>query len=260
MNPPKNKNGILCTLFCLIFTAAIYPYNHDMYIPEVFTLFCAALNLASGVLFAVLLYRKLEGTFPAEDGVWGFAWYLLLQVPGHCVFAMMNWGSWVCLGLTVLAYLALWCSWRKMHPMRFLPGKRGKLVILLLTAVVVLTVGILRQPWIRAQIFVVRYGEDLEQRNLTAEEGNLSMPTGTGVERFNLWPGEHAMVEYQFHPKNAVYVGCYYSYDDVPLAFQNIPVKLIPAGEGQWTWQAKGDNHGMTRKIKDHWYYFEASF
>ena len=38
----------------------------------------------------------------------------------------------------------------------------------------------------------------------------------------------------------------------------NVGVTLVPDGENRWTWRAEGDNHGMTKKISDKWYYFEA--
>ena len=40
--------------------------------------------------------------------------------------------------------------------------------------------------------------------------------------------------------------------------FQNVEVTLVPDGENRWTWRAEGDNRGMTKKIQDRWYYFEA--
>lgn len=46
----------------------------------------------------------------------------------------------------------------------------------------------------------------------------------------------------------------------VPCAFQNTEAALEPDGEDCWRWQAEGDNHGMTRKLADGWYYFEAAF
>ncbi|MDY5943265.1 MAG: hypothetical protein SPJ28_06870 [Oscillospiraceae bacterium] len=46
----------------------------------------------------------------------------------------------------------------------------------------------------------------------------------------------------------------------MPCAFQNTEAALEPDGEDCWRWQAEGDNHGMTRKLADGWYYFEAAF
>ena len=73
--------------------------------------------------------------------------------------------------------------------------------------------------------------------------------------------GGHPIGEFCFGPSilhGRQYYGCYYSPDDVPRGFQNVEVTLVPDGENRWTWRAEGDNHGMTKKISDKWYYFEA--
>lgn len=75
------------------------------------------------------------------------------------------------------------------------------------------------------------------------------------------WFGQHPIDEFRFDvaSMNSAYYGCYYSPDDVPCAFQNTEAALEPDGEDCWRWQADG-NHGMTRKLVDKWYYFEAAF
>lgn len=72
------------------------------------------------------------------------------------------------------------------------------------------------------------------------------------------WPGQHPMVEYILFTGPGYY-GFYYSPDDVPLAFQNVPVPLEETSTG-WQWQAGGDDHGSTRRLSPGWYYFEAHF
>ena len=74
----------------------------------------------------------------------------------------------------------------------------------------------------------------------------------------NHWPGQHPMVECILFTGSGYY-GFYYSPDDVPLAFQNSPVPLAEASTG-WQWQGEGDDHGSTRRLSPHWYYFEAYF
>jgi hypothetical protein len=76
----------------------------------------------------------------------------------------------------------------------------------------------------------------------------------------NTWEGEHSMVEFLVTTRGDTYYGCYYSPDDVPLAFQNTAAELTQCGHDSWKWSAEGDNSGKTMKIMDHWYYFEASF
>lgn len=73
--------------------------------------------------------------------------------------------------------------------------------------------------------------------------------------------GEHPIGEFSFGSSllhGRQYYGCYYSPDDEPRGFQSVEVTLVPDGENCWTWRAKGDNRGMTKKIQDRWYYFEA--
>ena len=71
--------------------------------------------------------------------------------------------------------------------------------------------------------------------------------------------GEHEMVEYTVATAGSTYYGFYYSPDDVPLAFQNTDTPLTEA-DGGWVWQAEGDNHGRTYRLKEDWFYFEAEF
>lgn len=56
------------------------------------------------------------------------------------------------------------------------------------------------------------------------------------------------------------YYGFYYSPSDTPSAYQNVDIGL-EVGDGAWEWhQADGDNGGVTKKIKDRWYYYESWF
>jgi len=95
----KRAFGLSLAAGVLLF-AVIFPYQHDMYISPVFTAICIFLNGCSAVLFASLLNRQLLGKLNKENGGI-FLWFLLLLAAGHAIFAMMNWGSWLCLALTV---------------------------------------------------------------------------------------------------------------------------------------------------------------
>ena len=77
----------------------IWPYSHDMYIGLLHTICCVLLNGLSSVLFAVFLYKFLARNFPVKD-FGPFLWYLVILGVLHGIFAFMNWGSWICLGLT----------------------------------------------------------------------------------------------------------------------------------------------------------------
>ena len=82
------------------------------------------------------------------------------------------------------------------------------------------------------------------------------------IESMYVFSGTHDMVEFMVDEDglipSAQYYGFYYSPDDVPLAFQNINVPLTEYKENEWEWTEKGDNRGVTKKITECWYYFEA--
>ena len=73
------------------------------------------------------------------------------------------------------------------------------------------------------------------------------------------YEGENSIVEFSIGSKFKQYCGFYYSEDDVPVAFQNAPVELQQLETDKWEWKAEGDNKGKTIKIKDNWYYYEAT-
>ena len=57
------------------------------------------------------------------------------------------------------------------------------------------------------------------------------------------------------------YYGFYYSQDDVPVPFQNAGAVLSQVSEEEWNWYDAGtDNGGRTKRITDHWFYYEAWF
>lgn len=59
---------------------------------------------------------------------------------------------------------------------------------------------------------------------------------------------------------SSTYYGFYYSENDIPAAFQNSSKELTEYEKNKWSWKGTDDNHGSTIKIRDNWYYFEASF
>ncbi len=138
--------------------------------------------------------------------------------------------------------------------------KKLKWILVVVAAVIVLSAVLLNSPQFRTKLFVGLYADDVEH--------GLSIGAGVpaddavflGYKSINSWEGEHGMTEFIIIARGDTYYGCYYSPDDVPLAFQNVDVELIPDGENKWTWTAEGDNHGATSKMKEHWYYFAASF
>ena len=137
--------------------------------------------------------------------------------------------------------------------------KRIVRIILWLAALAVLFIW--SSPEQRVSRFVAKNAEVLEESLGTDLSGGY--PGGLGIQYYNCWGEDsgHPIGEFCFGPSilhGRQYYGCYYSPDDEPRGFQSVEVTLVPDGENRWTWRAEGDNHGMTKKISDKWYYFEA--
>ncbi len=84
------------------------------------------------------------------------------------------------------------------------------------------------------------------------------------IKRISVYKEDNTIVEfltrgYGMAPSSK-YIGFYYSENDTPVAFQNEKFDLNKIGKNKWEWKEDGDNHGITIKIRDNWYYYEASF
>lgn len=137
--------------------------------------------------------------------------------------------------------------------------KRIVTIILWLAALAVLFIW--SSPEQRVSRFVAKNAEVLEESLGTDLSGGY--PGGLGIQYYNCWGEDsgHPIGEFCFGPSilhGRQYYGCYYSPNDEPRGFQSVEVTLVPDGENCWTWRAEGDNRGMTKKIQDRWYYFEA--
>lgn len=141
--------------------------------------------------------------------------------------------------------------------------KKRILIVIAIIAITVVTIAVLSMPKIRTNLFVQLYHETIEE----SLSNSMGVPADDavlfGYKYVNTWEGEHSMTEFLIGASGfgseTNYYGCYYSYDDVPLAFQNLDTTLVKEGDF-WTWVGEGDNCGITTKIRDKWYYFEASF
>lgn len=89
-----------------------YPFYHDMYIPELFTVLCICLNAFSAILFAAFLYCKWTNHIDA-DGRYIFLSFTIMQALGHGIFAIMSWGSWLFLGISAIVVIILVVSYLK---------------------------------------------------------------------------------------------------------------------------------------------------
>ena len=135
---------------------------------------------------------------------------------------------------------------------------RKRMLLCILLAFLLIGSAVIRfDPYVRAEKFVGRWGSRVEQ-SLAAGHG---LPAD--LPEYDIRDGEHRVIEFTLIAWGLVpqssYYGCYYSFDDVPVAYDP-SAELEPVEEGCWQWQGEGDNRGATRKIRDHWYYFEAAF
>lgn len=101
-----SKDFWISTLTGLFVFFVSAPYGRSMYIPVLFNLIGFVLCACTGLLLALILRRKLSGTDIGED----FGMYLGLLIScliGHSIFAVMFWGSWICIVCSVLAIVWL---------------------------------------------------------------------------------------------------------------------------------------------------------
>jgi len=139
--------------------------------------------------------------------------------------------------------------------------KRIKVSLAALACILLLSIiNIYSIPKLRVALFVNTYHVLIEEglkagHGVPADDAVLF-----GYDAVNSWDGIHHMTEFIIMSLGNTYYGCYYSPDDVPLAFQNTDAELTQNDNNHWEWQAEGDNHGSTSRIMEHWYFFEASF
>ena len=117
----------------------------------------------------------------------------------------------------------------------------------------------------RIPAFVIRHREDLEEIAVSCLRGDDAVEKYRGVKVEGVYSGEHEIVQFLYFAFGLVpstrYYGFYYSQDDVPVPFQNAGAVLSQVSEGEWNWYDAGtDNGGRTKRITDHWFYYEAWF
>lgn len=136
--------------------------------------------------------------------------------------------------------------------------KRIVTIILWLAALAVLFIW--SSPEQKVDRFVAKNAETLEAALYEDLSGDYSQ--GAGVQ-YTCWGqyGEHPIGEFSFARRfctDASITAATIRPTMSRRGFQSAEVTLVPDGENCWTWRAEGDNRGMTKKIQDRWYYFEA--
>ena len=138
--------------------------------------------------------------------------------------------------------------------------KKRKWIIAIIIVLIVALGSVYSIPKLRVSLFVHSYHELIEEALAAGNGVPADDAVLLGYDYVNSWEGAHPMTEFVIMTYGDTYYGCYYSPDDVPLAFQNADVEVTQDGHDYWEWEAEGDNHGSTSKIMEQWYFFKASF
>lgn len=141
-----------------------------------------------------------------------------------------------------------------------LEKKRKTTAVLLIVALVVIAAVVWAcTPEERVALFVRAHQEALTEIASACLAGDISAESYRGARVEGLYDGAHPIVQFDTFGWGLIpYMGFYYSPDDAPAAFQNVNAALTLAGDDKWEWTDGTDNRGMTTKIDDCWYYYEA--
>lgn len=135
-----------------------------------------------------------------------------------------------------------------------------RIAIVLICILLILLIAVYCVPQIRIKLFVNLYHNLIEDAIAAGNGVPADDAVLLGYRAVNTWDGRHPMIEFDIMALGSTYYGCYFSPDDVPLAFQNVRVKLVLDGQNKWSWKDDTNNHGYTSKIMDRWYFYSASF
>ena len=129
-----------------------------------------------------------------------------------------------------------------------------KKMIWVVIAVLILGIVIfLASPQLRVKAFVSMYSDKIE----AGLQNGSGVPGHLGEYSFNTWEGEHDMLEFVLITRGDTYYGCYYSYDNVPLAFQNTEAELTQNGHDYWEWS---DSKEITIYLGNYNYCYSINF
>ena len=112
--------------------------------------------------------------------------------------------------------------------------------------------------------FVTLHQNDLEKIASDRLNGFQTAEQYRGIVVEGVFSGKHPIVQFSSGgfglAPSTTYYGFYYSEDDVPVAFQNVDIELVPTGNDKWTWSDGTDNGGTTQRISECWFSYQAWF
>ncbi|MEG2608973.1 MAG: hypothetical protein RR964_09930 [Lachnospiraceae bacterium] len=109
MNIIKKYQFWVSVIFAVVFFIAIYPLSVSPYTAAYYVL---VFNAISIIGFAVALYYALTKSFTRAK-ITQLLWAVSISALPHLLFALLSYGSWVCLGGAIIVILLLLLKNRK---------------------------------------------------------------------------------------------------------------------------------------------------
>ena len=138
----------------------------------------------------------------------------------------------------------------------------GRITLILLSFCFVFTFF---SPFTRAKLFIMAFRTDTQSIAMKClEEKSTETKHCHSCEVYYVDGGAESIVQFcqlriGIVPSSCEY-GFYYSPDDKPHTYWNYDSVLEPNGKNRWIYSLDGNNHGETRKICPHWFYYKVSF
>ena len=99
----NTKNFLIMILFDIGLFALLYPISTDIYIPKTPLVF----NAISVIVFGLFLYYSLSAQIKGEN-INKLMLYVFVSALPHVIYTVMSFGSWVCLGISVILLIILY--------------------------------------------------------------------------------------------------------------------------------------------------------
>ncbi len=147
-------------------------------------------------------------------------------------------------------------------------NKKKLLHIVIICFIGLLILGFVNRPTTEEKIyrFVEKNKGELEEIAIKHLNGDVRDKTYENVKVDGIFTNSNSesIVQFFYAGKGIVpsgkYYGFYYSPTDKPVDYQNNGLHLEEEN-GVWKWhQGNSDNGGITKKISECWYYYEAWF
>lgn len=92
----RNLKIGISILFGILFLIFMMPFQFDRYIPVFHSVVSIVLNIASGFVFSIILYRIMNKSLLCE-GINVLLYFLVILGAAHSIYTVMFWSSLICL-------------------------------------------------------------------------------------------------------------------------------------------------------------------